>query len=149
MKCPMRGRRAAELANGEFLKVFQKLADSSAARLVASLTQGLGDADRRRLLQEFNIARTHLFFYFALKLAAWSRYPLRALRLAHSNPQVAKQEMGRVLGLPREFRCPSLQTLQGPLRGQGQRWLDGASLNTDELRELRGVSGRASFDTNM
>ena len=138
LKCPLRGRRAVDLASGEFLRVFQQLADSSVAHFVASLPRSLGEAERRQLLQEFNVARAHLFFYFSVKLADWSCFPLRAFRVANSNAEIAKEELRKILELPRDFTCPQLDTLRGQLRHQGERWLQGAELTADELRELRG-----------
>ena len=133
--CPMRGKRAAELSNGEFLDLLRSLWQVSTVEVLRLLPAGLEPAQRRSIIQEFDRARTHLSFYFALKLTHLQHMPWKILQMAHFNEVIAQMVAREAL----ESTCshPLVQKLQGPLRVMCERWLSGQSLFEPGMLELQ------------
>ena len=86
--CPLRGRRCAELASGDFFQLIQSLLDTSASRLEVSLPRGLTDAQVSGLMQDFEVARQRILTTYVVKLSFWRQPPHVLAGLAHSNPTV-------------------------------------------------------------
>ena len=132
--CPCRGRRAPELANGDFEQMLALLTHTCLADLVASFDPQLLPHQRHELLQDFNIARAHLAFYFSIKLAAWRLSPLRVCALGHHDIAVARECARRLLEDPDWNHVPQLQRVS---RTSLQHFADGGSLTDIGVEDLR------------
>ena len=96
-QCPLRGRRAPELSKGAFFHMLQDVADTTAADLVAQLPAGIPAQSRVDLLQEFDLGRAHIDFYFAVKLSYLSEEPWCIVQLADSDLATQSNMIRQVL----------------------------------------------------
>jgi hypothetical protein len=97
-ECPMRCRRAADLASGEFQTMIEHECElSGVALLVDLLPMPVSDAERMALLQEFDMARAHLTFYFTAKLSYWLEFPYCVAALSHHDALISTAIMRRSL----------------------------------------------------
>ena len=112
--CPMRGKRAAEVSSGDFLDIMKDLWAVSAAEVFRVVGREINDEDRTFIMQEFDRARTHLAFYFTLKLSHLQEMPWKILQLAHPRETVAQIAANAVL----QSTCqhPLAVELRGELR---------------------------------
>ena len=135
LRCPMRGKRGAELSSGEFLELLGNLWQMSAVQVLRVLPADLDAGQRRGLIQEFDRARAHLGFYFALKLTHLQQMPWKVLQISHSNEVIAQMAAREALA----SRCvhPLVQRLQGPLRASCERWLAGEPLSAEGMVRLQ------------
>ena len=78
--CPMRGRRAAELAAGEFLELLGRLWAVTSVNLLRVLPANTNQGQRCSILQEFDHARTHPGFYFAMKVSHLQEMPWKIFK---------------------------------------------------------------------
>ena len=76
--CPMRGRRACELASGKFNTLLDELCRVSSASLVMNMPPTIAQAERSAILSDFENGRSHILFQMALKLSHWQAFPWRA-----------------------------------------------------------------------
>ena len=83
--CPLRGHQAAEISAGQFTKAATDLFTTTAADFVASPPQGLPAASQRKLIRDFNAARTHVVFYYTLKLSHMSEMLWRLFQISHTD----------------------------------------------------------------
>jgi hypothetical protein len=140
--CPMRGRRAPDLANGSFFIFFNNLSQMSAADLLAQLPHDLKMEDRAFLLQEFERGRAHLVFAFTLRLAHWRSPPWCVCGCGHGDPVVARRFIRRCLALQATHSL--LQELQhDPVRSEAERFVDGEDIF--QLRNLQQYVGSLAF----
>ena len=95
-RCPMRTRRAAELSNGDFVATVSHAFDVHAAELAGRL-RGVTARERLQILDEFDLGRAHLLFYFTMKVSHWSGFPWRVVRISHYDAAVARQAMCEAL----------------------------------------------------
>ena len=95
--CPMRCRRAPDLAHGDLQRLIATECESSAADLFVKLPRTLSAVDRRELLQEFDMARAHLTFYVTAKLSHWSEFPWHVVGIASLDRTRATATMRKVL----------------------------------------------------
>lgn len=86
--CPLRGRRCAELASGEFFDLVQSLFQARATTLELQLPRGLADDEVMQLMKDFEVARQHLVSTYVLKLGFWTQAPHVLAGLAHWDPRV-------------------------------------------------------------
>eukprot|EP00435_Cladocopium_sp_Y103_P070956 s111_g36.t1 len=86
--CPLRGRRCAELAAGDFFKLLHVLFDASAARLEYELPKGLSQEDVALFIKDFHLARQHLLTIYVVKLSFWTEAPHALAGIAHWDPKV-------------------------------------------------------------
>ena len=136
-KCPLRGCRAPCLAAGEFNQVAERLADVSAANVLLSLPAELTDQERQQLLTEFNRGRSHILFYFELKLHHWSQPPWVLYKLAHFNEIEALDALEKCL--ESNDPHPEIVGLRSePLATEIAEWVDGQK-GLDELPELQAL----------
>ena len=95
--CPMNGKRAAELANGDLTKkVLDRLDESRSA--VMMICASLDDDDQRSLvLSDFSLGAAFVTLALEQKLGHWEDFPWRLCRLAVSDlsklPQVAREAL--------------------------------------------------------
>ena len=81
--CPLRGRRCAELAAGDFHEVISDMYKQEAASLYLDLPTTLPDEQRLAIVSEFEKSRQHLLSTFILKLAHWRECPYTVFGVAH------------------------------------------------------------------
>jgi hypothetical protein len=97
-ECPMRCRRAADLASGEFQAMIELECEVTGVTLLVDLLpMPMTDAVRMALVQEFDMARAHMTFYFTAKLSYWLEFPYSVAAISHHEPLVAKAMMRRAL----------------------------------------------------
>jgi hypothetical protein len=88
--CPMRGRRAPELAAG-FVDTFLDKHKAIAIDEIVMLTANLSVEARARLLRDFHSAHTHLAYIVTLKLSVFNFNPHKLLGIGHPDFEVARQ----------------------------------------------------------
>ena len=86
--CPLRGRRCAELAAGDFFRLIQSVLEVSGTVLESELPRQLSEEEVSQLLQDFERARQHLIMTYVMKLTFWTQPPFVMAGLAHWNPSV-------------------------------------------------------------
>lgn len=89
--CPLRGRRCAELAAGDFQEVISDLYKQEAASLYLDLPTTLLDEQRLAIVSDFEKSRQHLLSTFILKLAHWKEMPYNVFAVAHYQAEKAMQ----------------------------------------------------------
>ena len=141
-KCPLRGKRAPCLVNGDFFRYLNDLANTASASLLQALPATLTAAQRAACLHEFELGRAHLVFVFVLRLSHWESDDFLIFGCAHHDPVVGKR------WLRRSLVCASDQRLYQRLRAgvlydEANLWLDGEDLT--ELRVLAGFLGELRF----
>ena len=133
--CPMRGKRAAELSEGSFLDLLGQLWALSTVEVLRVVPADVEQAKRRSIVQEFDRARAHLAFYFAVKLSHLQAMPWKVFQIAHTNEVIAQLALREAL--TSSCRHPVLQQLQGPLRRSCEGWLEGESLLEPDKVDLQ------------
>eukprot|EP00971_Amphidinium_carterae_P352863 6492755-Amphidinium_carterae.3 len=124
--CPMRSRRAPELAAGELHAVLAEMSRRTTAEVAIHLGPDLSDNMRHNMLHEFVVARAHLQYYIQTKLSFVVQFPFRAAALAHRDWHVVCETLRMCLDLPIDEGHGFLQDLlQPPLREMAQQWLSG------------------------
>ena len=142
-RCPMRGRRAAEISTGEFLAIMRDLWAVSAAMVYRVMGREINDQDRRLVMQEFDRARTHLAFYFALKLTHMQELPWKVFQVSHSSEAVAQLAAHEILQSDNEH--PLLAELRGPLRESCESWIEGEPVMTVDKQDLQAYIAALRF----
>ena len=84
--CPLRGRRAAEVAAGDFFDLLSNLFTQAATRVESGLPAGLSPEQVLRIMKDFESARAHIISTYVLKLSFWSQPPYALAALAHYRP---------------------------------------------------------------
>ena len=132
--CPMRGRRAPELALNDFMQELSALSSHGATSLVQSFSLDLPAEDRTKIVQDFEMGRSFLTAVLTLKTAHFRSLPWCAAGLAHHDQERAREVWNRIRcaseegpealrlrkQLPRLFSPDVLQ--------QGDCWCCGADL---------------------
>ena len=114
-KCPFRGRRAPELANGDFMKAITKDLNVRCASLLALLPSDLSVGQRQRIIADFESARAHIVFRLSLKLHHWQVPPHLVCALAHHDEAEALAHLGPIFRS--EDNHPKIELLrQQPLK---------------------------------
>ena len=93
MKCPLRGRLAAELAGGDFFQLLQRLFDQHATSVEASLPRSLTQQQVLDMMRDYEAARSHIIGVYVLKLSFWQQPPQVLVGLAHSDPGVRAKSL--------------------------------------------------------
>ena len=90
--CPMKGRRAPELAAGECQKFILSVLGNRGREVLMACAPWLSKkSDQKRLVREFGYCRNHVAFVLTLKLRAWELLPLKISGLAHPCQATAKR----------------------------------------------------------
>lgn len=124
--CPLRGCRAPCLAAGDFFKLVDDLGRITAANILLGLPPDFSDAEKQRLLTEFNLGRGHIQFYMQLKLHHWTQPPWVVYKLAHFSESVATRALGECLDATDEPHPLIRALLQEPLYSELMLWVDGS-----------------------
>lgn len=141
LRCPLRGKRAPCLANGDFFQRLNTVAGTAAAELLQSLPATLSAQERATCLQEFERARAHLFFVFTLRFRHWQVAPWMVFGCAHHHIETAKMWVRRCLASTSQHAY--MLRLRGELRAEAEAWLAGDDL--EELQLLSGFLGELRF----
>ena len=138
-KCPLRGRRCAELTSGAFFQLLQSLLDACPPRLELQLPRGLSKSDMSKLMRDFETARQHIITTYVLKLSFWMHAPHALAGLAHWDPRIRAESLLKCLQSNcdhpkiRQLKQEHMTAAQDFLAGGGV-WTDDPSL--DPLRKL-------------
>jgi len=85
--CPMKGKRAAEMATGHLLEVFDDLAKLTFNAFSTQLHSDLAPRDRVKLEQDFEQAKAYMQFGLSAKFSFWEKLPWKmwagTLRIFH------------------------------------------------------------------
>ena len=145
--CPMRGRRAPELAAGFLDDVFHDLLETASVSFP-------GHSD---LFQDYSAGLTHMTFLLQLKFSFWKRLPYSLLALAHPDEEVARRNAAACLG---EWQAMGADEQAGahvlsrkllsaeggnPVQRSLLAFLDGASRDSDECSSMRDELGKVAF----
>lgn len=134
-QCPLRGCRAPCLAAGEFTTLVRQVGDVSAATLMLSFPSDITAQQRQKLVLEFNMGRSHLEFYFGLKLHHWTQPPWLVYKLAHHDEILAAEAYGELMSCSDPH--PLVERLKAePLCSEGMLWMGGSSLGDVGLENL-------------
>ena len=126
--CPLRGRRCAEIASGEFFELLESLFQTSATTLEFQLPRGLADDQVLQLMKDFEMSRRSLISTYVMKLSFWSQAPHVLAGLAHWDPRVRAHCLRRCLNS--ESIHPKVQFLRNNMDAvhtfleAGGVWLD-------------------------
>ena len=146
--CPMRGKRAAELAAGVLEKTLRNMEQLAFQSFLESDAEdaALSPADRAIMLKDLEYAKAYLHFGLTTKLSFWRKLPWRLCALAHhwqtesrAAARACMQEFGESLqqqGLTLRHHHPvSVQFLaaDSSLRAALQVHADGGDMSPDLL----------------
>ena len=122
-KCPLRGCRASSMGAGDFAAFLFKCFSDSAAQLLFEL-QGNPEHTIKFAISEFEGARVYIIFHLTLKSASDTVNPVRAMGLAHDDPNKAHQTWAFVKqDLAKGKVHPRLEDLrEGELFNQIEEW---------------------------
>jgi hypothetical protein len=118
--CPMRTRRAPEMASDGLVKHLRRVfSQGSEALLLLPPVAELSPNERAKLLREYGRARQHLAMTFSIKLAHWRQLPWILAGIAHPDRDIAKSCGERALQLypsapPDVRRHPAVRALCDP-----------------------------------
>ena len=96
-RCPLRGRRAAEVAAGDFFSLLSDLFNQASTRIEAGLPIGLSDEQVLSIMRDFEAARAHIMSTYVLKLSFWSQPPYVLAALGHYDPLARANAVERCL----------------------------------------------------
>eukprot|EP00969_Alexandrium_andersonii_P287624 12715577-Alexandrium_andersonii.AAC.1 len=85
--CPMRGKRAPELAGGALPRVLSKLTDIGIASVLVH-TAALEDIDKQRILEDWRNGCAFVTDQLTRKMAFWQVLPWKLAGLMHHEPEV-------------------------------------------------------------
>ena len=91
LSCPMRGRRAPEVAEGALSRFIDNLFLFNDSQLALVHTAGLEEEERSRLMLDWSAMKVHMRMQFELKLSPWQRLPLSTLGLGHWDLSAARR----------------------------------------------------------
>ena len=83
LQCPLRGRRCAELAAGDFQSFIDMLFKQQACLLLLEMDPSLNDGERMRNMKDFERGRQHLITQFTVKLSHWEEGHWHMHGMAH------------------------------------------------------------------
>ena len=126
LQCPMKGKRAPELAAGDFFDIFDELGRLYLVHVLGSLSRDLTPPQRGQLAQDFEQGRAHLFTVFTLRMSHWEEWPYLVFATAHPDRARAAGFMRQALAS--DCRHPYVLRLQGELHGDVDAWLNDAQL---------------------
>ena len=87
--CVMKGCRAPELAAGRLQEEYARLTSMHYSDLLVHV-QGLAEADKAAILQDYQAAVNHYTYVLRIKCSHWERLPLKLCGLAHGGPKIAQ-----------------------------------------------------------
>ena len=98
LSCPMRGRRAPEVAEGALHRFIDGLFHFNDSQILLVRSAGLDEEIKMRLILDWSAMKVHMRVQFDLKLSPWRQLPLSALALGHWDVSVAQRLMWECMG---------------------------------------------------
>jgi hypothetical protein len=95
--CPLKGRRAPELAGGGFDVLLNELMGLATAHILVILPLGLSIQERNRILQDFDHMKNTLVFTLQTKFSVWRQLPRILFGLGHWDVGIARHCATRAL----------------------------------------------------
>ena len=89
--CPLAGRRAPEMATGDWKDVIATLAQLSVMDVVSGLPRTLLQVDREIILSDFRAAQSHLQSVLTVKFSYWGHLPHKLAGLLHPDPSKSRE----------------------------------------------------------
>ena len=83
LRCPLRGKRCAELAEGDFMEVVRTIYDECNAQVAQSIPNILDEKEKLAICQDLEASKIGLLTEFALKTAHWDKEEFGIFGLAH------------------------------------------------------------------
>ena len=145
--CPMKGKRAPELASGALNRVFDELVSMRKASLLRSMAeQHLDQEGHALVLHDFDAGRNYIQLGLQVKLDFWNKLPWRLAALGHNDTQVARTAAHEILetceglGVADPFLVHHPTTLKflhptNPLRQMVQAFAEGENMSSELQRE--------------
>jgi hypothetical protein len=97
-ECPMRGRRAAEIACGELHELVETRLQLRFTRLLHAL-RGLTTQQRRVILDVFETGKANILDEFAIRFSCYKHLPLKLLCIGHYDVRKAREHLVHCLCL--------------------------------------------------
>ena len=89
LSCPLRGRRCAELAAGDFQMFVDKLFKQQASLILLDMHPSLAESEIMLIMQDFERGRQHLITQLVMKLSNWEEGHWHLYGIAHHNHEKA------------------------------------------------------------
>ena len=150
--CPMRGRRAPELALNDFMQELSALSSHGATSLVQTFPPDLPVEERTKVVQDFEMGRSFLTAVLTLKTSHFRSFPWLAAGLAHHDQERAREVWNRIRCLSDEvpeavrLRKQLPRLFSSDVLQQGDQWCCGADLTSCPLFAAE-VAGLALIPT--
>ncbi|CAE7693218.1 unnamed protein product [Symbiodinium sp. CCMP2592] len=146
--CPMRGRRAPELALNDFMQELSALSSHGATSLVQGFPPDLPVEERTKIVQDFELGRSFLTAVLTLKTSHFRSFPWCAAGLAHHDQERAREVWNRIRCLSDEgpeavrLRKQLPRLFSRDVLQQGDQWCCGADLSSCPLfaAEIAGLA---------
>ena len=91
LACPMRGRRAPDLATGQFREIFKQAAHEQEDMLFMVNLASLPERDRRDIMLDFAAGQARLLTEVEIRLSVWDTLPLKLFALGHPDQDLARE----------------------------------------------------------
>ena len=141
--CPMRGKRAPELACGALHALFKELAEETKKSWMTWRCDGLTAEETQLLLSDFSIGQERISTFLQLKLMFWRQLPWALAGILHHDSAIARdaaaqclhqydmnpESIGAKHRLSRLY-CAALAQQPDSLRDQLQSFVEGCDLLT-------------------
>lgn len=98
-QCPMRGRRAPELAAGQLMLFFERLWSLKFSDLASEVAAVLAPSDIRTLMTDLEGAKQHVTGVLVQKLQHWQGLPWRLCAMSHWDKLIVKQAASDCLAM--------------------------------------------------
>ena len=142
--CPMRTRRAPEMANWEMMRVLRRLLALVVPELILlPAIQACSEAEKNGIVLDFGCARRHILFHAQLKFGHWRALPWVLAGISHHDLGIAALCARRALDLyatskpevKQHFLVDLLCSPASPARLELERFID----RPEDLRLLPNV----------
>ena len=145
MRCCDAGHSGPELSSGQFLQQLLEHLTSGATRLSITLQGRLHAEQRLEILREYEAGKSHLRFYFAVKLHYFQQPPWCVFALCSTNPAVCQAADDKIA--QSDCQHPLLLSLQKePIRSQLGLWRrNGYTFAGVEAPELKVYLAKLAF----
>jgi hypothetical protein len=89
--CPLKGKRAIELAAGDLSAFMREIAEAHFSTVVVACDVGLEAAAMTEVLNDFNYGKAYMLEMLATKLGHWQQLPWKLCALAHWDAAKARE----------------------------------------------------------
>ena len=122
--CPLRGRRCADLAGGDFMELLRNLCEERISRLlIDQLPTELTPEQRQTIVSDFERGRLQLITYFTMKLSHYDHAPYCVFGLAHRSSEVRHKCLKKIFDSDSDHCHPRVSRLKAdPLARELELW---------------------------